>query len=81
MKRSRVAVVTVLLLASVSFFFLAPVYSVPIGAPTAFQGRTVLPRAGVSASYYYLGFGVVSVNLCGHQRLSFEVDRGLNFSC
>lgn len=82
MKRgSMIAASLLFLLVVLLLFVLAPVFTIAVGAPVSFGGKTVLPTANVSPSYYYLGFGVMSIDLCGHQSLFFLWNRGYDVSC
>lgn len=74
------AVGVVLLSAALSIFLFAPVYQWAISPPLTNPPHTP-PTMNVSPSYYYLGFGLVSLNICGHQSYFFTWHRGVSFSC
>ncbi|HEV2138032.1 MAG TPA: hypothetical protein VGR53_04265 [Nitrososphaerales archaeon] len=81
MKRRYKLTVAALVLFAGLFFVLAPVYQWALAPPSLNPPHTP-PTMNVSPSYYYLGFGLVSINICGHQSYFFEWNWGrVNFNC
>lgn len=80
-RRVKLTISVLIVLVGLAFFTLAPVYTWPTGPPAVIGGKVVHPTMDVSSSYYFLGFGLMSVNtVCGH-RYYFELNRALNVSC
>ncbi len=84
MKRNgKLTVVLLLVVVGVSFFLLAPVHYYYVGppSPNPTSPYDMRPVVIVSLSFYYLGFGVVSENLCGHNGYYFQWNWNVGFDC